>query len=612
MFSALLSRKRRFVYCAIYLFLTCSLVLHANLRAQDNYQIKTFQIDGVKSVHEAELREALATQAPPWSQRIFFWKEAPLFSSNDFQLDQRRIVQFYRTKGFFRVRVAPPEIRVEEEQQQVRLRLQVIENEPARITSFALVAADSATYDARLWRELETRVALRAGSRLDEALVRDNRFALLAYLATRGFPFAKIEVETTRDKLDQNAEVKFIIAPGTGCAFGEVTILDTKKYPQRVIRKELAFKPKQRFDQSKLLQSQQRIYRLELFQAVGVRARVDQEQNGIIPIEVRVKEAPRHTVKLGGGFGTEERGRVSVNFRRRNFLGDARRLQAEAKYSKLEPGRFQVTIYQPQFPEPKTALQISPFYLRQSERGYEVRRLGAELAAQRVWGKFSNGFARYRYERVNADTSGVTTQYRKSIFTLGLFRNSSTPLFSPKRGMFSSLEADWSGLLFGADFQYLKATLEARRYFEIFPEVVFATRAKLGTIHPLSARRPVAPPEERFYAGGSSSVRGWQRQELSPQDASGFPIGGSSLFESSAELRIPLWQALGAVTFLDAGNVWQDANTFPLNALFYAAGWGLRYDTPIGPARIDFAWKLNRQDRAEDKFEFHVSVGQAF
>lgn len=583
-----------------------------NLHAQDNYQIKAFTLEGVKSVDESELREALATQAPPWSHRIFFWKDAPLFSANDFQLDQRRIVQFYRAKGFFRTRVASPEIRVEEEKQHVRLRLQIIENEPARITNFTLVAADSASHDAALWRELETRLTLKRGMPLNEAFVRENRFALLTYLADRGFPFAKVEAETTRDKADQNAEIKFIITPGKWCAFGETTILDTKKYPQRVIRKELAYKAQKRFEQSKLLQSQQRIYRLELFQAVGVRARVDQEQNGIIPVEIRVKEAPRHTIKLGGGFGTEERGRVTVNFRRRNFLGDARRLQMEAKYSKLEPGRLQVTLHQPQFPEAKTALQISPFYLRQNERGYEVRRLGAELAAQRVWGKFSNGFARYRYERVNADTSGVTTQYRKSIFTLGLFRNDSAPLFSPKRGMFSSLEADWSGLLFGADFQYLKGTLEARRYFEISSELVFAARAKLGTIHPLSTRRPIAPPEERFYAGGSSSVRGWQRQELGPQEVSDFPLGGNSLFETSAELRVPIWNALGAVTFIDAGNVWQEANTFPFDDLFYAAGWGLRYDTPIGPARIDFAWKLNRQNVDERKFEFHVSVGQAF
>jgi outer membrane protein insertion porin family len=287
-------------------------------------------------------------------------------------------------------------------------------------------------------------------------------------------------------------------------------------------------------------------------------------------------------------------------------------LQAEAKYSKLEPGRFQLTLHQPQFPEPKTALQLSPFFIRQKESNYKVERLGGELAAQRVWGKFSNGLARYRFERVNADTSGVAALYRKSIFTLGLFRNGSAPLFSPTRGTFTALEADWSGLLFGADFQYLKATLEARRYFEIISEVVLAGRAKLGTIHPLSGRRPIAPPEERFYAGGSSSVRGWQRQQLGPKDGAHEPLGGNSLFESSVELRFPVWKALGAAAFADAGNVWLTTNTFALDDLHCAAGWGLRYDTPIGPARVDLAWKLNRQSEREGKFEFHVSVGQAF
>ncbi len=581
-------------------------------RAQDNYQIKAFKLEGVKSVNETELREALATRGPSWAHRILFWKKAPLFSSNDFRLDQQRILKFYCTKGFFRTRLAPPEIRANDEKQEVRLRLQIFENEPARITKLELVAADSSGFEEKLRLELRQRLTLKISEPLDEARIADDRFALFAYLANRGFPFAKVEAVTVRDPRDQNAEVKFVVAPGKWCAFGQIEILDTKKYPQRVIRKELAFKPGQRFEQSKLLQSQQRIYRLELFQAVGVRALVDKEHNGAIPIEIRVKEAPRHTVKLGAGYGTEEQLRGSVNFRRRNFLGDARRLQAEVKYSKLEPGRFQLTLYQPQFPEPKTALQLSPFLLRQAESNYKVRRLGAEISAQRVWGKFSNGFARYRFERVHADTSNASTIYRKSIFTLGLFRNSSTPLFSPQRGMFSSLEADWSGLLFGADFQYLKGTFETRRYFEIMPEVVLASRVKLGTIHPLSSRRPIAPPEERFYAGGSSSVRGWRRQQLGPRDGNNLPLGGNSLFESSVELRIPLWKALGTVAFTDAGNVWQTTNTFPLAELRYAAGWGLRYDTPIGPARVDLAWKLNRQLGEVGRFEVHVSVGQAF
>ncbi|NUO81071.1 hypothetical protein HUU05_13410, partial [candidate division KSB1 bacterium] len=319
-------------------------------RAQDNYAIKAFLLEGVKSVNEAELREALATRGPSWAHRILFWKKAPLFSGNDFRLDQQRILKFYRAKGFFRARVAPAEIRANDEKQEVRLRLQIIENEPARLTKIELAAADSIGFEEKLRLELQQRLTLKIDDPLDEGRLNDNRFALHSYLANRGFPFAKVEVESVRDSHDRVAEVTFKIATGKLCTFGEVEILDTKKYPQRVIRKELAFKPRQRFEQGKLLQSQQRIYRLELFQAVGVRALLDKAQDGVIPIEIRVKEAPRHTVKLGAGYGTEEQLRGTVNFRRRNFLGDARRLQAEVKYSKLEPGRFQLTLYQPQFP----------------------------------------------------------------------------------------------------------------------------------------------------------------------------------------------------------------------------------------------------------------------
>ena len=114
-------------------------------------------------------------------------------------------------------------------------------------------------------------------------------------------------------------------------------------------------------------------------------------------------------------------------------------------------------------------------------------------------------------------------------------------------------------------------------------------------------------------------MRGWQRSQLGPLSRPGqTPLGGNTLFEGSTELRFPLYRLFRGAAFIDFGNVWEP----PLDKAFRrrdrlpglrtAAGLGLRFDTPIGPIRLDVAGKINKQYPGEYPWEFHLSVGQAF
>ena len=119
----------------------------------------------------------------------------------------------------------------------------------------------------------------------------------------------------------------------------------------------------------------------------------------------------------------------------------------------------------------------------------------------------------------------------------------------------------------------------------------------------------VTPIEERFFSGGSMSVRGWQRSQLGPKNAKNDPIGGNSLLECSAEMRYPIWKIFSGAAFLDFGNVWNKAFEHNLSELRYAPGLGLRIDTPIGPIRFDVARPIWDDEK---QLQFHLSVGQAF
>jgi outer membrane protein insertion porin family len=266
--------------------------------------------------------------------------------------------------------------------------------------------------------------------------------------------------------------------------------------------------------------------------------------------------------------------------------------------------------------------------IRTREIIYKQRSFGGELTAQRQLSVRTNGYLRYRLEDANVkpgnakiDTTTAQIQipqaYKKATWGLGLSYNSSQPLFSPTRGHFRSLQIDYSGpwsefRYLNVQFHYVKTVVEQRFYHEIVPDwLVMAYRLKLGALEVLDDALGRTALEERFYAGGSASVRGWQRSQLGPQP-NGTPTGGQSLLEGSVEPRFKIFGPFGAALFVDFGNVWSTSLTYKLEKIRYATGLGLRYDTPIGPIRIDAARKINKQSSDDRKWEFYISVGQAF
>ncbi|MBN1542268.1 BamA/TamA family outer membrane protein, partial [candidate division KSB1 bacterium] len=131
---------------------------------------------------------------------------------------------------------------------------------------------------------------------------------------------------------------------------------------------------------------------------------------------------------------------------------------------------------------------------------------------------------------------------------------------------------------------------------------------KAGVMQPIWGAT-LTPIEERFYAGGSTSIRGWSRSQLGPLGRSGEPLGGNSLFEFSQEWRFPIHGNLSGVFFFEGGNVWSLCLTLPLTDLRYAAGCGLRFSTPIGPIRLDFATPALE---GSQPWQIYLSFGQAF
>jgi outer membrane translocation and assembly module TamA len=245
---------------------------------------------------------------------------------------------------------------------------------------------------------------------------------------------------------------------------------------------------------------------------------------------------------------------------------------------------------------------------------------------------YTNDFQDYRVSEEALATPG----FFKTLIALGL-----DPLSGRGRGLLSSVDFDFhhstadsvlnarrgftveahlekAGRVLGGDFNFVETILEGRYYAALGERAVLALKAHGGSIGAPSGDNLAVPFFRRYWLGGATSLRGWGRFEVAPLFA-GLPIGGHTMFESSAELRVPVWGNLSGVLFLDAGNVWNNAWDFNLGDLRRDVGPGLRYMTPIGPIRADVGYQLNPipglivNGKPETRrFRFHFSIGQAF
>src|SRR5688572_56306 len=234
-------------------------------------------------------------------------------------------------------------------------------------------------------------------------------------------------------------------------------------------------------------------------------------------------------------------------------------------------------------------------------------------------------------------------QVRLSKLSGSFIRDTRTDAIDPGEGTFVIVDSEVALRAAGSEVGFTKTFLQGFTYYRVpvSRRVVLALGARLGLAHGFrravprvgSDGEPVRdengtpivdivqdlPASERFFAGGDTTVRGFSLDRLGTDatiSPTGFPTGGNGLVVLNAELRTALVGSLGMVGFLDAGNVFPRIGDVKVQEIRAAAGVGLRYQSPVGPIRLDLGFKLDRRELAPGRLErrsvLHISLGQAF
>lgn len=605
-------------------------------------RVKSLKFNGVQAVKTGQLKSVLATVQSsklPWGSKHYFTRE-------QFEADLKRIVAFYKDRGYPDAKVTSFDVKLNDKQDAVDVTVNVEEGQPIVVEMVEYIGFDPVPPE-RL-NALRARQPLMSGKPLDRAVAQAMREAALDEIKDNGFPYGTVRLTERLGQNERSRVLTLTATPGTLARYGEIQVEGNTTVSDNVVTRQLTFRPNWRYRVSQLQESQRRLYNLETFQFANIEPVIKEgEQPEIVPVKVTVTEGKYRKVNFGIGYGTEEKARASIDWRHVNFFGGARTLQLEGKYSALTKGG-RANFRQPYLFSPRNALLLSAQSWYRDEPAYDLSTRGGRLAVERTFARpgpfsrrsassaisaaYTNEFQTYQV----SDLARNTPSFHKELIALGL-----DPLTGAGRGLLSSVDLDYhrstadntlnarrgytldahleqaGGPLMG-DFDFVETIVEGRAYAALGDRAVVAIKARGGSIGVPRGENLRVPFFRRYWLGGATSLRGWGRFDVAPL-FEGLPIGGHTMFESSAELRVPIWGNLSGVVFADAGNVWNNAWDFNFGDMLYDVGPGLRYLTPIGPIRVDVGYQLQRipgllvDGKPEPRrFRFHFSIGQAF
>jgi len=620
--------RARFLSLALF-----TAVFSAGCKEEGTIKVHRLSFVGVKAVDEGRLKNALATKQSsiiPWGRKYYF-------DRSRFDADLKRVQAFYADRGYPDARVTGFDVKLNDKQDEVDLTVTVSEGEPVRVAAIDFVGFDVVP-PAHL-AELKKNIPLKVGAPRDRQLVVTTHEMAANELKDHGFPYAKVSTDENGEADGKQATLTFTAEPGKEAHFGRVEISGNKTVSDRVIERQLTFKPGDLYRRSIAQDSQRRLYGMELFQFVNVEVLNPEQQPTDVPIRVTVAEGKHQRMNFGVGYGTEEKGRVDAEYHHLNFLGGARSAGAHVRWSGLDRG-VRLDFNQPYFFAPHYSLSgeaqdwytFTPAYRsvvvggkatlthRTSQRASWAVSLTSEHDSSSIANEVLNDLT-LRDELIALGLDPTTREQSGRLNALGFDIQHSTAdnLLNAHRGYQVAFHAEQAGRLLPGTFNYSALSFDGRHYLPLGERVVFASRLQLGNIRPVAQNPKNVPFAKKYFLGGATSIRGWGRYEVSPLSGSGLPIGGNSMLAISEELRAMLRGNFGGVLFFDAGNVWADSFVFKLSDLRYAVGPGLRYQTPIGPIRFDIGYQLNpvpellvNGSPQKRRFRLHFSIGQAF
>lgn len=633
----------------------------------DQRAVLGLSFEGNKALDDYTLASAIATSPSGWLASTWWVRWLGLgakqyLDETEFRRDVVRLLLLYRQSGYMRVQIDTVVRRTDRD---AWITFRISEGPPVRVTRLTITGLEGILDTAALREDLP----LKVGAPFNRFLLQASADSIVGRLQNMGHPAAEVlrNFDSNADSL--TATVELDAEPGAFARIGAIQVRGLQRVDTSVVLHALSIHAADAYRLDQIYESQRNLYSLGLFNTANVSlADSVAPDDSVVDVAIRVAEGPRHAIRGGVGYGSVDCFRAQAGWSALDFAGGGRTLDLSGNVSKLGVGypanagfennicryaktdftsdtlnySLQATVFQPSFLSPRNTASLTLLGERRSEFKVYVRQdvgfnAGVVFNAHRdVPVSLSYGFSVGRTAAQPAsycalfrlcdstDQAFLANKRRFAAVTATAVRDQVNSVLDPSQGSRFTLTVSHASRLVGSDpfYEFNRGELEYSQYFPLGRTGVFAWRARGGVILPQSITlkgqsAKFVPPEQRFYAGGPNSVRGYGRNELGPTgyiitdtSAAGYrvvgsdkiyntlqsaPLGGNAVFVMNAELRFAtpiLPDRMRVAFFADWGQVWDRGDTLaPVSGLRFTPGVGLRFTTPLGPIRLDAAYQ---------------------
>lgn len=473
--------------------------------------------------------------------------------------------------------------------------------------------------------DLRKKLKLWIGSVYDPQAAQEDELTISDYYEQHGYIKARLQSEFRRNG-NAGLILRYDLTLGGIARIASVRISGNEQTRRSFLEKRIPFKPGDILNQEKLSDAQKALSDLRIFHQVKVEPH-ETETKDLYDVDIEVVEMKRYEVLYGIRYDTETNLGGEVQIQDLNLFGRAHGLSLYTKVdSKNELVRavYHSPIMDSILPGLKWKTLLTGSYEREEFTPVDVNGLPFQdktllfsVQRQREIFKPFTLLGGYQYKRIESSLIGGPSSFAFTTIVSELLATvvSDTrddPL-NAKRGHFTSFEFEYAPKFLRSEAIFYKSFSQ---YFRFHPikNMLWASGLRIGVANSLRGNLILS---ERFFAGGSYTVRGFRLDELGPRDVLGEPAGGEALIIINQELRFPVYKWVNGVVFYDGGNVYSQLGDFNPLKLRHSVGFGVRVDTPFGIGRFDLGVNLDPRISLNPQFEepryvFHIGIGQSF
>jgi outer membrane protein insertion porin family len=628
----------------------------------EKVRLEDIVITGNKALSAKEIKTPLKTQEH-WF--FSFLGRSGTLRIEELREDTETIKNLYYNKGYIQVQVDDPVISPKQitfrecyfwgppktftRKNELVVHINIKEGDQFRVGAITIKGNELIST-----QELEKEIKLKQGNIFSRDVLRGDVNNIIDRYDSIARPFADVVPLFNIDSEKKTVAITIDIKEGGEVRIGRISITGNSKTRDKVIRRELRLDEGDLYNKKALKRSYDRLNNLNFFETVDI-APKRRQQEPIMDLDVKVKEKMTGTLSVGGGYSSVDKLVGIAEITQGNLFGRGELLKFKTQVGGT--GRqFILSFMEPYLLDKPVWGRIDAFNQTQQYDGYDLRSSGAAFSVGKSFGEYLTTSLKYGIDQSTVYSIATTAPFAvtNQIITYGSTINTSSMTWSlardsrdfyldPKTGSKNTVFFEYAGGPLGGDPNFLKTAADSAWYFPLFGDTVIMARSRYGYVESLLADKPV-PLSDKFYVGGSSTVRGFRygaagptspiytpvyatnpdgTTKINPVTGQGIVVGqyqsGANATGADKQLifnfeySFPIVPAarLKGVLFFDIGKGFDTYEPVKFSDLRKSWGWGFWWLSPVGPLRFEWGYIINKKP-TDQASEFDFNIGALF